>query len=135
VTAGVAQACPICGALLSRYNPDPLCSSCVNSVRGSVPDGTPQWLWDSLPLRQALAAADMGRVLAIVRTATRLSQLDLGTVLGWSQSQVARIEAGQRDTLFDVRELLRVADALDMPREALAPLLLGTPKRHPQQWY
>lgn len=69
----------------------------------------------------------MGTVLAIVRTATRLSQLDLGTLLGWSQSLVARIEAGQRDTLFDVRELLRVADTLDMPREALAPLLLGAP--------
>jgi transcriptional regulator with XRE-family HTH domain len=69
----------------------------------------------------------MGTVLTIVRTATGLSQLDLGTLLGWSQSQVARIEAGQRDTLFDVRELLRVTDTLDMPREALAPLLLGTP--------
>jgi transcriptional regulator with XRE-family HTH domain len=69
----------------------------------------------------------MGKVLTIVRAATQLSQLDLGTLLGWSQSQVARIEAGQRDTLFDVRELLRVADTLDMPREALAPLLLGTP--------
>lgn len=99
----------------------------MNSVRGSVPGGTPQWLWDSPLLRQALAAADMGKVLTIVRAATQLSQLDLGTLLGWSQSLVARIEAGQRDTLFDVRELLRVADTLDMPREALAPLLLGTP--------
>lgn len=127
MTAVVARACPICGTLLSRYNPDPLCSSCVNSVRGSVPGGTPQWLWDSLPLRQALAAAKVGRMLTIVRTAAGLSQLDLGTMLGWSQSQVARVESGQRDTLFDVRELLRVIDTLDMPREALAPLLLGTP--------
>lgn len=89
--------------------------------------GVPQWLWDSAPLRRALAAADMGAVLTILRTSTGLSQLDLGTMLGWSQSQVARIEAGQRDTLFDVRELLRLADTLDMPREALAPLLLGAP--------
>lgn len=127
VTGGVARACPVCRALLSRYNPDPLCSTCVSSVRGLVPGGTPQWLWDSPPLRQALAATDMGTVLVIVRTATGLSQLDLGALLGWSQSQVARIESGQRDTLFDLRELLRVTDTLDMPREALAPMLLGTP--------
>jgi len=36
----------------------------------------------------------MGTLLKIVRAATQLSQLDLGTLLGWSQSHVARVEAG-----------------------------------------
>lgn len=120
--------CPVCGARLSRYNPDPVCAACIGSVRGGAPGEVPAWLWDSAPLRRALAAADMGAVLAILRAAARLSQLELGAMLGWSQSQVARIESGQRDTLFDVRELLRLADTLDMPRAALAPLLLGTPE-------
>lgn len=119
--------CPICGARLSRYNPDPVCAACIGSVRGGTPGEIPAWLWDSAPLRQALAAANMGAVLMILRAAARLSQLELGVMLGWSQSQVARIESGERQTLFDVRELLRLADTLDMPRTALAPLLLGTP--------
>lgn len=56
-----------------------------------------------------------------------LSQLELATVLGWSQSAVARVESGQRDTLYDVRRLFEVADSLDMPRDTLIPMLMGTP--------
>ncbi|WP_285584462.1 hypothetical protein [Actinoallomurus iriomotensis] len=41
--------------------------------------------------------------------------------------RLSLIERGRRDTLYDVRELLRFADAVGMPREALLPLILGDP--------
>lgn len=86
---------------------------------------TPVWLWDSGPLRQALARADMAAVLAVLRGAAGMSQLDFGQLLGWSQSVVTKIETRKRDTFHDIREILRVADLLEMPRTALLPLLLG----------
>ncbi|WP_344945307.1 helix-turn-helix transcriptional regulator [Sphaerisporangium flaviroseum] len=78
-------------------------------------------------MREALASADMPAFVAIVRAAMGLSQLELASLVGWSQSTVNRIESGERDTLYDVRELLRFADAIDMPRDALMPLLTGKP--------
>lgn len=113
--------------MLSRYNADPLCGPCMQAVRES---GllVPSWLWDSEPMRRALASLDLAAVVAIVRAATGLSQMDLANlVTGWSQSTVSLIERRRRDTLYDVRELLRFADAIALPREALLPLLLGDP--------
>lgn len=64
--------------------------------------------------------------VAILRTVSGLSQSELGNLVeGWSQSTVSLIESGQRDTLFDIRKLLAFADAVDMPRAALLPLILG----------
>ena len=119
------RACRVCSARLSRYNDNPLCAACTAAARGAGP-GIPAWLWDSPLLRQALADADMGRWLAVLRAAAGLSQLELGTMLGWSQSTIGRIESGERETLYDLREVLRVADALDVPREALTPLVTGS---------
>jgi DNA-binding XRE family transcriptional regulator len=78
-------------------------------------------------MRQALVRLDLGAVLAIFRTVSRLSQQDVANLMGWSQSTVSLIEKGQRETLFDIRELLRFADMVGMPREALAPVLIGEP--------
>ncbi|WP_329260820.1 helix-turn-helix domain-containing protein [Actinoallomurus sp. NBC_01490] len=79
-------------------------------------------------MRRALARLDVGAVVAIMRAATGLSQLDFANIVeGWSQSTVSLIERGRRDTLYDVRELLRFADTVGMPREALLPLILGDP--------
>ncbi|WP_203989392.1 helix-turn-helix domain-containing protein [Sphaerisporangium rufum] len=78
-------------------------------------------------MRQALAAGDLAGFTALVRTAMGLSQLQFASLVGWSQSTVNRVENGTRHTLYDIRELLRFADAIDMPRHALTPLLLGSP--------
>jgi transcriptional regulator with XRE-family HTH domain len=78
-------------------------------------------------MRQALARLDPGAALAIFRTVSGLSQQDVADIMGWSQSTVSLIEKGQRETLFDIRELLRFADMVEMPREALAPVLVGEP--------
>jgi transcriptional regulator with XRE-family HTH domain len=74
---------------------------------------------------RAFTELDLGAVLTIIRKASGLSQLDFATLLGWSQSAVARAEAGQRDSLYDLRRLFELIDAVGMPREALIPLLLG----------
>ncbi|MDQ2707398.1 MAG: helix-turn-helix domain-containing protein [Actinomycetota bacterium] len=117
------RVCRSCGTLLSRYNSTALCAGCTRKS-GTTPIA-PLWLWDSDVLRHALARTDLGAALTIIRSAMGLSQLELATVLGWSQSAVARVESGQRDTLYDVRRLVEVADALDMPRTVLLPLFLG----------
>src|SRR5262249_23352864 len=65
--------------------------------------------------------------MVIFRASSGLSQQDLADIMDWSQSKVCLIEKGQRDTLFDIRELLKFADMVDMPRQALAPLFLGDP--------
>ncbi|GII87613.1 hypothetical protein Ssi03_56030 [Sphaerisporangium siamense] len=117
--------CPGCRkTLLSRYSGDPICAPCARSSRGALP-AAPVWLWDSAEIREALASADLPAFLLRVRSAMGLSQLELASLVGWSQSTVNRVENGERNTLYDIRELLRFADAIDMPRHALAPLFTG----------
>ncbi|MGH4023789.1 MAG: helix-turn-helix domain-containing protein [Pseudonocardiaceae bacterium] len=121
----VCLACRV--TVLSRYNPDALCSVCVRASRDST-QIVPAWLWDSAPLRAALARVDLAAFVVIFREAAELSQTELGNLVdGWSQSMVSFIERGLRDTLYDIRTLLAFADAVGMPRTALAPLILGHP--------
>ena len=75
----------------------------------------------------APARGDLGAAVAMFRAAARLSQRELADLTGWSQPAVSLVETGRRDTLYDIRELLKFADAVAMPREALLPLLLGRP--------
>jgi transcriptional regulator with XRE-family HTH domain len=124
---GNERICSGCGRTrLSRYNPSRVCSACLSASRRNM-ILVPEWLWDSTPLRHALANTDLGAALVIIRSSAGLSQADLAGLIGWDQSAVARVENGTRDTLYDIRKLLALADALGMPREALAPLLLGSP--------
>ncbi|HZR48429.1 MAG TPA: helix-turn-helix transcriptional regulator [Streptosporangiaceae bacterium] len=120
--------------VLSRYNPDVLCAGCVRAARtppgpgdeGRSPDGhIPAWLWDSPLLRDALSRLDLGAAMAIFRAAAGLSQQQLAQMLGCSQSSIWRIEAGERKTLYDIRELLRFADTIAMPRRMLLPLIMS----------
>jgi transcriptional regulator with XRE-family HTH domain len=116
--------CRLCRAPLSQYNSEPVCAGCARQI--ATTPAFPLWLWDSLPLRRAFADRDLGAALTIIRTAPGLSQLEFATLLGWSQSAVARAETGQRGSLYDIQKLFEVVDAVDMPREALIPLLLGS---------
>lgn len=97
------RACRICRAPLSRYNSESVCAGCAQRIAATP--RFPLWLWDSLPLRQAFANVDLGAALTIIRTAPGLSQLEFATLLGWSQSAVARAELGQRASLYDIRRL------------------------------
>lgn len=127
-TVANARTCPSCrAAVVSRYNPDPVCAPCLRAARDTMPTA-PVWLWDSVPMRRALARLDLGAVVALLRAVTGLAQEDLANLIeGWSQTTVSMVERNQRSTLYDVRELLRFADVFDMPRSALLPLLFGDP--------
>jgi transcriptional regulator with XRE-family HTH domain len=139
--AAPARICPGCRKTrLSRYNPGSLCGACARAVQsppgpagaGYAGEGwAPAWTWDSPLLRDALARADLGGAVAIIRAAAGMTQLQFADMLGWSQATVWRIEASERKSLYDIRELLRFADAIGMPRGALIPLLLSSPEGQP----
>ncbi len=57
--------------------------------------------------------------------AAGLSQAEAGQIAGWSGATIGMIENGTRDTIFDIRNLLRLADAFDVPRAMLLPAVLG----------
>lgn len=126
-TGAGERVCLACRAtVLSRYNLD-LCSVCERASRNSA-GIAPTWLWDSVPMRAALARVDLAAFVAIFRAAAGLSQAALGNLIeGWSQSTVSLVERGLRDTVYDVRKLLAFVDTVGMPRAALLPLILGQP--------
>lgn len=125
--------CAVCRRTrLSRYNQQQVCAACVRAAReppelGPVAPQWPSWLWGSAPMRHVLARGDLGTAVAMFRAAAHMSQQELADLTGWSQPAVSLVETGRRDTLYDIRELLKFADAVAMPREALLPLLLGRP--------
>lgn len=124
--------CPACrSTLLSRYNKEAVCGLCQKDLRCSSAD-TPVWLWDSQPMRRALANLNFSGVLALLRSATGLTQQQLADLVpGWTKTKVTRAESGERATLYDIRELLTLVDAVCMPREALLPLILGRTETAP----
>ncbi|MEU2039069.1 helix-turn-helix domain-containing protein [Nocardia niwae] len=84
-------------------------------------------IWKSRQFRKLLAQGQPGQALALVRREMGLSQADFGALLHWDRTHAGRVERGEVGTIFDVRELVRAADALGIPRSALLPLLLATP--------
>jgi transcriptional regulator with XRE-family HTH domain len=134
------RVCASCRTMvLSRYNPDVLCAACIKAARTPQQDAGAStddhhWIWESPLLCDALVRADLGAVMALFRAAAGLSQQQLAQILGCSQTAVWRIEAGERRSLHDIRELLRFADTIGMPRTALLPLILGRKTNpHPQR--
>jgi hypothetical protein len=99
------RVCRICRAPLSRYNSESVCADCARQI--AVTPRFPLWLWDSLPLRRAFAEVDLGAALTIIRTGPGLSQLEFATLLGWTQSAVARAEIGQAAASMTSADFLR----------------------------
>ena len=70
-----ARVCPACRKTrLSRYNPDPLCAPCTRAARTTpalAERGAPTWLWDSPPMRDALARVDLAAAVAVFRADSR----------------------------------------------------------------
>ncbi|MGY2027412.1 helix-turn-helix domain-containing protein [Nocardia gipuzkoensis] len=92
-----------------------------------VIDNEMDGVWKSPQFRKLLAEGRPGQALALVRREMGLSQADFGALLHWDRTHAGRVERGEVGTIFDIRELIRAADALGIPRSALLPLLLATP--------
>ena len=118
-------ACPSCRARQLSRRGDPLCSGCSKQARETV--SWPLWVFDSPLLRRALAGLNIPAVPAIIRAACGLSQRELASIVGWSPAALSYYERGQRDAVFDIRELLQFADAVGVPREMLLPLIVADP--------
>lgn len=99
-----------------------VCAGCQSKTTANAPT----WAWDTPEFRAALAAGHPGEAIAAVRQSAQMSQTEFAALLGWETGTLRRAERGQTQTLFDVRELRRIADTLAIPREALVPLLIGT---------
>jgi len=82
--------------------------------------------WDSPEFRRLLAQHQPGPAFALIRERSGLTQEKFANLVNWGRTNTGRIERGERQALYDIRELTRVADALGIPRAALLPALLGT---------
>jgi Helix-turn-helix domain len=120
---------------LSGYNPDTFCTPCRRALFDrehpadpGARDDLAAWVWDTGPIREALARLDFQAVLIIYRAAAGVSRRELGERAGLSESVIWYWEAGRRQGIYDIRQLLQLADALKAPRVALLPVILGQPR-------
>ena len=129
----VARVCESCRRTrLSGYNPGTMCSPCERALfdrehLAGPGDDLATWVWDTGPMRDALARLDFGAVLVIYRSAAGINRRELGERAGLSESVIWYWEAGRRQGIFDIRQLLQLTDALQAPRLALLPVILGQP--------
>ncbi len=129
----------VCGScrktLLSSYNQGDFCTPCERALFDrqhladpDARDDLAAWVWDTGPMREALARLDFQAVLVIYRSAAGVTRRELGERAGLSESVIWYWEAGRRQGIYDIRQLLQFADALKAPRVALLPVILGQPR-------
>jgi hypothetical protein len=126
----------VCGSCrktrLSGYNSGTMCSPCERALFDrehlvGPGDDLATWVWETGPMREALARLDFQAVLVIYRAAAGVSRRELGERAGLSESAIWYWEAGTRQGIYDIRQLLQLIDALQAPRLALLPVILGQP--------
>jgi Helix-turn-helix domain len=128
----------VCGSCrktrLSDYNPGDFCTPCPRALFDrqyladpDARDDVAAWVWHTGPMRDALARLDFPAVLVIYRAAAGVSRRELGARAGLSESAIWYWEAGMRQGIYDIRQLLQLTDALQAPRLALLPVILGQP--------
>ena len=131
-----ARVCESCRKTrLSGYNPDTFCTPCRRALFDrehpadpGARDDLATWVWDTGPMREALARLDFQAVLVIYRAAAGVTRRELGERAGLSESAIWYWEAGTRQGIYDIRQLLQLADSLKAPRLALLPVILGQPR-------
>jgi transcriptional regulator with XRE-family HTH domain len=124
------RVCAACSTPLSAYNKGVLCNPCEREAFNapySTQQGIPVWLWATAPMRRMLASLRLGAAMETFRLAADMSQEEAGRITGWSGAGICQIETGKRDTIYDIRNLLRIVDAFKVPREMLLPVILGHP--------
>ncbi len=107
--------CAPCGATLSRYNADARCGTCRRGLRIASE------FWEDPQVRQAVTIWDLGTVCRLVRRHTGLSQAAFARLVSSDQSEISRLERGQR-AVRDRRKLLQWAQILGFPAELAGPL-------------
>lgn len=110
-----------------------MCSPCERALfdrrhLADPDDDLATWVWDTGPTRDALARLDFRSVLVIYRSAAGVTRGELGKRAGLSESAIWYWEVGQRQGIYDIRQLLQLTDALQAPRLALLPVILGQPQ-------
>jgi hypothetical protein len=136
--SGAGPLTRVCGSCrktrLSGYNPGDFCTPCQRALFDrqyladpGAGDDMAEWVWDTGPMRDALARLDFPAVLVIYRSAAGINRRELGERTGFSGSVIWYWEAGRRQGIYDIRQLLQFADSLRMPRPALLPVILGQP--------
>ena len=137
LSAELGEGARVCGSCrktrLSGYNPGTMCSPCERALfdrkhLADPGDDLAEWVWDTAPMREALARLDFQAVLVIYRVAAGVSRRELGERVGLSESVIWYWEAGRRQGIYDIRQLLQLADSLNVPRLALLPVILGQPR-------
>ena len=134
-TEAVTRVCGSCRKTrLLDYNLGDFCTPCERALFDrqyladpGARDEMAAWVWDTGPMRDALARLDFPAVLVIYRSAAGLTRRELGERTGLSESVIWYWEAGRRQGIDDIRQLLQFADSLRMPRPALLPVILGQP--------
>jgi hypothetical protein len=90
-------------------------------------DDPAAWVRDTGPVREALARLDFQAVLVIYRAGAGVTRREPGDRAGLPESVIWYREAGRRQGIYDIRQLLQLADSLKAPRLALSPARLGQP--------
>src|SRR5688572_3280766 len=88
----------------------------------------PPAIWESKEVRDAVAADSPGTVVAIARKAHGLRQDELGTLAGFSQSAISRLEAGS-NIAYDMRVLRTLQRLLGIPAHLLGLIDRTVPMR------
>jgi transcriptional regulator with XRE-family HTH domain len=120
VETDTARRCVACGGSLSRFNAGARCGPCQRRSVDRVEAG----FWTDPQVSAAVAAWDMGTVARLYRQHTGLSQSALARLVSMDQSEVSRLERGQK-TIKDRRQLLLWVDVLGIPDGAVGALPTG----------
>jgi transcriptional regulator with XRE-family HTH domain len=118
-TSAAVRQCTCCGALLSRYNPEPTCASC-NHADEAIPAAEE---WFSRPT--SVPADDSGAVLRAWRASTGSVQVETARRLGMTQQNLSQIENGRQTMSYEQRQ--RAVSVLGISAEDLG-LSPGRPR-------
>ncbi len=102
---------------MTRMAEPPERSAALIVPTGGLPP-LPAALWRSFEVKQARAHDSPGTVVAIARRAHGLRQDELGTMAGFSQSAISRLEAGS-NLAYDTRILRTLQRLLGIPAHLL----------------
>lgn len=100
-------------------------------VRSERQGRLPSWVWNRPDVQQAIASYDFGAAIKLIHEIVGLSQEDISSRTGLTQSEISKLEAGgaltQIDKIISVMEGLGVPAELSPVRLSGAPLLVEAP--------